>query len=452
MKKLVEEIKVGFKNSEPCVQEVDVEISSDAIKNAIERAAKDISQYANIQGFRKGHAPVSLIKKRYIQNILEDIEKNLSNIIMQKISEESKSELLTMPVPTSEPKPLKEESDYKITLTMNIAPDFELADYKALAPEQKKPEIKEEEIKESIDKLREHYAEYLTVEDTAKEGDMLKVSYTSDIELPEDAPDTAKRYIEAEKSWIWLNEPEMFPGIIKLLSGVKADEEKKIEIEFGEEFTEPVLSNLKGKYTFSIIEVQRRMPVDSDEELVKKLMIENIDELKTRVKEQIEHEKNMQNMQSFRKELLDLLLESVEIKDLPPALLEVEITTQVHYLKDKSKDNKDAESVDEDKLKEEAKKLAERSLKEFLICRKIAEIEKIEVKEEEINQNVSYLSRAHGIPQDKLKDILLRSGQLEGIYREILKSKVTAHILSTAQAETDDKEGEKESKKSESEK
>jgi len=444
MKKLIKEIKVDFKNAEPCVMEVDVAIASEAINEAINRSAKEIAQYANIQGFRKGHAPTALIKKRYLPNILEDMEKNLSNAIIQKISEETESELLTMPVPTAEPMALKEDSDYNITLTMNVAPAFELADYKSLDLEIEKDKITDEEIEESINKLREHYSEYVTVEDNAKEGDMLKVSYTSDVELPEDVPDTAKRYIEAEKSWIWLSEPEMFPGIIKLLTGVKAGEEKAVEIEFGEDFTEPSLSEMKGKYKFEIIEVQRRKPVESDEELVKKLMIENIDELKERIKEQIEHEKTMQKMQELKKKVLDSLSDGIELTDFPPALLEAEKATQLQYLKNK---NKDKEPEDEDKLKEEAAKLAENSLKEYLICRKIANIEKIEVEEEEINQNISYLSRMHNIPQQQLKDILLRSGQLEGIYREILKSKVADFIVKLSTEKT--KEEEKESEESE---
>jgi trigger factor len=439
MKKLVEEINVNFKDTEPCVQEVEVEISAEAINRAIERLAKEIAQYAEIQGFRKGRAPVALIKKRYLPIILKDMEENISNAIMQKVTQEAEAELLTMPVPTAEPMALKEDTDYTITLTMNVAPDFKLLDYKSLDLEIEKATVTDEEIEESIDKLREHYSEYVTVDDEAKEGDMLKVSYTSDIELPEDAPDTAKRYIEAEKSWIWLSEPEMFPGIIKLLSGVKAGEEKEVEIEFGEDFTEPALSDLKGTYKFEIIEVQRRKPVESDEELVKKLMIENIDELKERIKEQIKQDKTMQQMQQLKKKVLELLAEVIEIKEYPPALLEAEIATQMQYLKNK---NKDKEPEDEDQLKEEAAKLAEKSLKEYLVCRKIAAIEDIEVSDAEINQNIGYLSRMHNIPPQQLREILIRSGQLDNIYREILKSKVSDFIVQTAVEKTED--GEKE--------
>ena len=197
MKKLVDEINVNFKDTEPCVQEVEVEISAEAINRAIERSAKEIAQYAEIQGFRKGRAPVALIKKRYLPIILKDMEENISNAIMQKVTQEAEAELLTMPVPTAEPMALKEDTDYTITLTMNVAPDFKLLDYKSLDLEIEKATVTDEEIEESINKLREHYSEYVTVDDEAKEGDMLKVSYTSDIELPEDAPDTANRYIEA---------------------------------------------------------------------------------------------------------------------------------------------------------------------------------------------------------------------------------------------------------------
>ena len=226
MKSLKEAIKIELTEKEPCLKKADIAIPAEAVDNEMELAVKEFSKYAKIPGFREGKAPKNLIVKRFAANITEELTRRFQVAAFEKIREMNETDIVTMPITEGDmPKPLSGQ-DFSFVLTMNVAPDLKLPKYTGVKLKKSAIKVDKKDIESEIDRIREMYAEFSTVEDAAKEGDMLKISYTSDLDAPEDATAAYKRYVSAEDSWCWLSEPEMLPGIIKALKGTKAGAEK----------------------------------------------------------------------------------------------------------------------------------------------------------------------------------------------------------------------------------
>ncbi len=235
-------IKVETKELEPCLQQVDITIPADKVESGYNRIAKQFAKEAKLSGFRSGKAPISVVKNLYKKNIEEETLKELLSASFQKASKDQGENLLSYSFPKEKSPELKLGSDFTFTLRFNIAPEIEMPEYNGIKIELEKQSVDEKEIESRIDYFREIYGKFEKIDAPASDGDMLKVSYTSDLELAEDASDGAKRLVNSDMNFVWLNQNDIIPGINKVLKGTKADDSVKFEATFPDEYTEKELS------------------------------------------------------------------------------------------------------------------------------------------------------------------------------------------------------------------
>ena len=459
MNKLNDSMKIEFEQKQPCVQEIKVSIPAEALQSQINSIASEFAKYANVPGFRVGKAPVAIVKKKYKDKILEELDSNIQKIVLKRINEDLNEKMITMPVIVGNEPVLNEDEDYNVVLSINTEPSFELPEYKGLDIVMEEVEVDDAEIDAEINKYREMFADYVTVDDGAKEGDMIKVTYTSDLEEIEDAVDSYKRYVRAENSWIWLNEPEMMPGIIKACIGVKAGDKKKISIDFGEDFVEPLLNGKSSEYTFSIIEVQKRMPLSSDEELCEKLKVDSIAELKKNLIARKKMELENQARVTLNQKAIETIVDQVDMPDFPPEFLARDKQFEFRRIADELVKSKEDVTMFKEKQEEHLKKaeeIAKKNLKIYFTCSKIAENEGITVSQNELERNIEQISKAYGYKVNELTEQMMQTGAIDKLHMDILRSKVANFIIDNAKQNdtaTDDEistsEAEKIEKKSE---
>ena len=305
-------IKVETKELEPCLQQVDITIPADKVESGYNRIAKQFAKEAKLSGFRAGKAPVSVVKNLYKKNIEEETLKELLSASFQKASKDQGENLLSYSFPKEKSPELKIGSDFTFTLRFNIAPEIEIPEYNGIKIELEKQSVDEKEIKSRIDYFREIYGKFEKIDAPASDGDMIKVSYTSDLELAEDASDGAKKLVNSDMNYIWLNQNDIIPGINKVLKGTKADDSVKFEATFPDNYTEKELSEKVVKYDIKVLEVQHKTPIDSDEELCTKLMVKNLDELKERITKQSEVELENSYKNVKRTKVVDVLTKGLD--------------------------------------------------------------------------------------------------------------------------------------------
>lgn len=456
MMNLKEAIKVELTEKEPCLKKADVAIPAEAVDNEMELAVAEFAKYAKLPGFREGKAPKNLIVKRFAANIKEELTRRFQVAAFEKIREINDTDIVTLPIPEGNIPEPESGHEYAFALTMNVAPEVKLPKYTGIKLKKTAVKIDKKEVEGEIDRIREMYAEFTTVEEAAQEGDMLKISYTSDIDAPEDATAAYKRYVSAEDSWCWLSEPEMLPGIIKTLKGVKAGAEKKLNADFPADFTEPLLAAKKAKYEIKVAEVQRRMPLKSDEEFCKRINVPDIKTFKEQIEKNLESRAQMTAEGELRQVAMDSVCDNVKKIDLPPDMLAQTVQMELRNIANqlvKSEEDVEGFKKDQDKHRKDAEEAAKKSLVRYFVCKKIANEEDITVEQADIDNRIAGMSRAYGYKEDDLRKQLQSSGGMEQLHMDLLVSKVNDLIIEKAEiAEAGKKAPAKEDKKNEDKK
>ena len=263
---------------------------------------------------------------------------------------------------------------------------------------------------------------------------MIKASYTSDFEIAEDAPLTAKNLVESKENWLFLSEPETIPGIIKGLEGAEAGKEYKLTSEFPADFKEEVLAGQTVNYTINVEEIQRRTPVASDEELCEKMQIDSLDVLTEQIKNNVAAEAESKAAVELKDAAMTQLLEKTAEFPFPPTVFSTEVNKQfqgmIHSIQ--SEEEAEAFKANKDENTKEAETKAKDRLRRFFIARAIANKEDIVVNEKEISEQIEMLSRHYGYSVDQLRQLLEQNGGMNDIQIDLLMNKVADHVVEKA--------------------
>lgn len=428
-------IKINCSDVEPCMKKVEYTIPFDAIKNERQFIANDFAKYTAVPGFRKGKAPLSMITSRFKSNIDEELMKHFYTAAFEKMTEDEKMEIIAYAFPKEGLPKLNEGQDYSFVINFDVAPDIELPNYKGIEVTSQEAEITDKEIQESLDYYKNLYAEYKTMDTTAQKEDMLKVSYSSDFTLPETASANLKHQLKADETWIWLNEPEFIPGSIAALTGAEKDKEYSFSAEYPADYREAELAGKKLKYTVKVFEVQRKVPVSSDEQLCEKMKIENIDTLKTQIKTNIQKQKELKNRSEMGASVYDKISSAIKDFPIPPSILANEIQKEMRNIANrevKSKEDIDKFKESKEKHQEESKRAAKERMRRFFILKKIAKLENIKVEEGEVEEQIKGMSRYYGYKEGELRKLMESNGSIDDVHSDILMAKVTEFLVNNA--------------------
>ena len=426
-KDLTDAMTFDAKEAVNCRKQIEVTIPADVVAAEAEKATKAFASYVNIPGFRKGKAPVGMLKSRYADDIKQELERRLVSAAYQKVAN-TDEDVLSCGI-DGNPK-VEFDKEFKFTFNVDLAPEIELGEYKGLDVVVETKEVSDADVAERFNMYRTMYANYADVTDEAKAEDMLKVSYTSDFAVAETASAYLKRQVEAADNFLWLKEPEMIPGSMAALTGAKVGDVKEFAAVYPADYREADLAGKTVNYKVTVNAVQRRQEL-SDDELCKKLNAPSVDEFKATLKASMERELADAN----NAKLLDAVGEKLDavVKDfeLPAAFLEGETNRELNKLAAAQvKSEADAEEFKKnlDEHKKTAEENAKKSLRRSLILRKIARLEKIVVTGEEMDQQIAVMSSYYGYKPKELRATLEKNGNIDELHFNMLSAKVLQFV------------------------
>lgn len=434
MSNLADNIAIKATELEPCLQELQYTISVDTITEETNKVVKEFSNYADLPGFRKGKVPATLVRNKFKDKINEELMHRFFSTAFQKTSQDEDMDIITYTMDEKEEPVIKKDADFTFTIKYDVAPKIDLPEYENLKLTKPATEVSEDEIQKQIDYYKDVYAEYKTLDSKAEAGDMLKVSYTSDFSIADDAPQTAKNLVESNENWLWLNEPETLPGAIEALVGAEAGKEYTLKSEYAADHKEEALAGQTINYTISVAEVQRRTPVASEEELCEKMSLENIDALKEQITMSASAEAEQKANAELKNTALEAICEKTADFPIPPTTLASEVNKQLQSMAYSVKSEEEAEAfkANKDDNMKEAEEKAKDRLRRFFITRTIANKEEITVNQEEINSQIEMLSKYYGYSVDQLRQMMEQSGGMNDIHVDLLVNKVTDFIVEKA--------------------
>lgn len=270
-----------------------------------------------------------------------------------------------------EPK-LEFDQEFKFTLGADIAPEFELGDYKAIKVKEELEAVTDEQIDERVKTYRAMYGNYAEAEGAAQKDDMLKVSYKSDFPLPEDASPALKRQLEAESTFLWLSDPETIPGCTAALTGAEVGKEYTIKAEYPADYREAALAGKTVNYTVKVEGIQRRVEL-TDQELAEKARVKTIEEFRDMLRKAMEQENQGKQRSAVIEKVYAEIDKAIPEFELPPSVLASEVQKELQKIaRETVKSEEDAEKFKAglEEHKKAAEEPAKKALRRTFILRK----------------------------------------------------------------------------------
>lgn len=430
--KLVDSIQMEVRSTQPCRKEFDFTVPADVVKGETANTLREIAAQVSLPGFRPGKAPVGLIRSKFENELKDELQRKLIYAAFELAGKDEANDIVTCGV---EGKPeLKFDEEFKFTIGADVAPEFEVGDYKSVKVEIPVDAVTDEQVEERVKFYRSAYGNYTEVEGPAQAEDMLKVNYKSDFAAPEDASAAVKRQLEAENTFLWLSEPETIPGCIAALTGAKKDGEYTFEAAYPADYREAALAGKTIKYTVKVLGIQRRNELN-DEQLAEKARVKSIEEFRDMLRKAMEQENAAKNHNEVLDAVYKKLSDMAGDFELPPNVLQAEIQKELQKIaRDTVKSEEDAEKFKKeiDAHRAEAEKAARAALRKTFLLRKIARLEKITLDQKEVDAQLRNMSRYYGYKEKEFRDMLEKNGGMDDLQLDLINAKVLNQLAEAA--------------------
>lgn len=397
----------------PTKKRLRIEIPSQAIEKEIGIALNGIRGRVKMPGFREGKAPIPLIEKRFGKDVEADVLQKVVADSYKDALKEAGITPVTMPV-FEESIDFKRHNPLSMTLTIEIRPQVANLKYKGIEVHDIPVTVADEDVGITLKRLQEDKAVYEPSGDEIKTGDIVVIDLKTDEGL-EFKDNLFKVGTDAFPSQIG-------EGLIKK----KKDEEFSIEAGFPTAFHIKELADKNLNLKISIREVKKPILPSLDDGLAKDIGFDNIEALKTYIRDELLRAKNDTVSKVKKAEIMKKIVEETEC-DVPETLIEDEAS---RLLQSSRLAN---ESLDEESLKKEIRATAIRNAKASLLLDIIGEKEGVSVGEEELKKEIAGLSaRLRLSPDNVVKYFMTRDGSLDGLRHSIFEEKVLSLLLKEA--------------------
>ena len=379
------------------IKEITIKIEGKEWTDAIDAAFDKANKNAKIDGFRKGKAPKDVFVKKYGEtNLWLDAADKVLEVAYKKMLDDNK-DLEIVSQPEVNLKSLTGEY-VEFLFTLTLRPEVKLGKYKNLGVKKESVEVTEEEVNHALDELRNRYAEMQTKSGKAELGDTVVINF----EGFKDG--VAFEGGKGENYSLELGSNTFIPGFEDQIVGMKADEEKDINVTFPKEYHSEELKGQPVVFKVTVNEVKTKVLPKMDKYFFEDLAMEGVDsekslkkELETNIKAHKEHHAE----EHFIDEILDKAISNMEV-EVPETMINEEMNRMIkQYEENLTMQGITLEQFyqftnsDEAALKEQMQPEAEKRVKSRFLLEEIKTAEKIEVTEEEAKKEAKEMAKKY---------------------------------------------------------
>lgn len=416
--------------SEGLKREYKVVVEAAAMEAKVTSRLTDLAKQAKMPGFRPGKVPVKLLRRTYGKQLLgEVLEQTVNEATTETIE---KHDLTPAMQPKIEVVSFDEGSDLEYTIQLEVMPEFEPVDFAAISLKKIVADVDDSQIDDRVKSIAEQFKEFTAAAEgqEAQNGDTVVIDFKGSVDGEEFEGG------EAEEHSLELGSNSFIPGFEEQLIGAKKGEKKAVTVNFPAAYQAEHLAGKEAEFAVTVREVKVPLPVTLDDALAEKLGLENLEALKTAVREQSEKDFAVVTRTKLKRELLDALAENHDF-DLPPTLVESEfeqIWTQVE--EDLKRQDKTIEDLDkqEDEAKAEYRDIAVRRVRLGLLLSKVGQENNLTVTQDEVNRAMAEHAQNFPGQEQKIFELYQSNPEMRAqLEAPIMEDKVVDFILEMAQ-------------------
>jgi trigger factor len=410
-----------------CRRELDLEIPAEDVSKATERVAKEIARVARVPGFRPGKAPVSLIKRRYADDIKGEV---LQSLVPERVEKAVAEQKLN---PVSQPQVDKldfnEGQPLKFRAVFEVLPEFELGKYKGLDIEMPAMEVTDQDVNKALEETRERAAAFAHVEGRAVEkGDFVQLKLTG-------IPEGGGEPIQADSVMCHVGAEETMQPFNESLLGANIGDHKTFDVDYPADYPDAKLAGKKFHYDADVSGIKIKKLPELDDDFAKDVSdAATLDELKSKIREGLEHEREHRRKDLQREKIIFELVKGHDFP-VPESLVEhqkdVRLERVVRSLAQQGVDPR-AVNLDWVSLRQRQEDRAKEDVKAELIIDRIASAENIDVSEEDVQHELEHLGGHSGESAEAMRARLTKQGALDRMKAKLRSDKTLDWLAQNA--------------------
>ncbi len=401
-------------------REIEIEIPSEEVSRETDTLIQKYQKLARIPGFRRGHVPASIIKQRFSQDIQNDVVDALVPRYFRK--ETDKQGLIPVSQPRVTDLHVHDGEPLRFKASFEVMPEIKVEGYKELRSEKPAITVTDEEVEKTLLGLQEERATYTPIEGRPlADGDFAQVSFDSISKDGEGKP------VHMDDILVEIAGKNTIPEFTEQLRGLSAGEEKTFDVTYGQDFSDKRLAGKTLSYTVKVQGVKQKSLPELNDQFAKELGdFADLNAVRQRVREGMEAERKHSAEHEAKDKLIAELVKRNDF-EIPEALVERQIDLRLERglraLAAQGMKQQDLKKMDFDRLRAGQRDQAAQEVKAALLLEKIADEEKIEVADEEIDHEVEALANQSKQSQESIRARLTRDGALDRIRTRIRNEK-----------------------------
>jgi trigger factor len=421
----------------PTQKEIKIEIDGDTVRDVYNKIAKKYAQAVMVPGFRKGFAPVDIVKMRYKDEIKnETLRELLPDRVSQAIQENNLNPLGEPQLHLENAENIKLNGSEPVSLHVHVEvmPEIPTPDYANLEAVRRVRPVNDEDLERIIDQRRQQAASLIPVEDRkSREGDTviadLEGTFVGDADNPEP--------IKVEDLEIKLGDAGIEKTFSENLTGVEEDEEKEFTVEYPADFGSPGLAGKTVNYKAKIKSVGTTELPEADDEWASSLEegFETMADLRRKLRDDLEMVSKTEADNRVRDELITKLIEGNEF-EVPNTLIDVQARNLLNnFAQDLQQRGMDLNTLDESFVRmayENMRGQAEKDVRGAMLLEKVAELENVEISGDEINEEIDRIAQYYGVTPEQVRASLTQQGGENNVADRLRSRKAVEALVEKA--------------------
>ncbi len=429
-------MKIEVETVSPVERKVTIEVDPDRVAKEIERAYTGLGRRVKLRGFRPGKAPRKVLERHFRSEVETEVAEK---IVQQTFAEAIREQAIDIVAPphVSISEGVAEGKPMRYTARVEVKPKLDPKDYRGLEVTRKPPEVSDEQVAAEVTHLQESYAQLVPVEgrDEAQEGDWAVVDHDGTIE------GQSFEGAKVEGVTVRVGPGVVAEGNFPMLAGKKIGETVEIAEPLGEDHRDESLRGKVASMRVTLKALRARQLPPLDDALAKGLGVEGIDSLdalRARIRADLERRETRRAETELKDNLVRAALSKNEF-EVPPVMIERAIDAMIEGAAERfARSGVDIRKLELDyaRMRADLREQALLQVRGRLLLDAIADAEKVEVTEEDLQAEVARLADEVGTPLAKVQQQMRSKEAREALSNKIREDKALALMSSAATIKT----------------
>lgn len=411
-----------------CTREVDVEVPADEVSKAFRTVTRRYQKQARIPGFRAGKVPESLIRKRFADGLRQDVVEAVLPTHFRAAIDKAGFRPISQPQVTD--LQLEDGQPLKFKAVFEILPEISVTGYQDVSVPKPDIELSDAELNAELDRVRDSRStmEPVTDDRALADGDWAQITFRGEFKGEgETAEASPQQPVTGDDVMIEVGGQNTLPAFNEALRGSKPGQELKFEVSYPADFGERRLAGKTVSYDVEVKAIKKKIQPELNGEFAKELgEYESIEDFKQKLRDHLANDKKRRLEGETRDRIVEALIAKYQFP-VPESLVQQQVDARLdrglRALAQQGMRTEDMRKLDFNRLRDAQRDSAVNEVKGSLLLDRIADEEKIEVTNAEVDRELELLSLQMREPLDTLRRRLTDDGGLARIREQIRREK-----------------------------